>query len=470
MMFDQYLKAAPYMRVMLNIGCLFDIPTGKYVLGKHGESILNGGLSHLTGVVGRGNTFKSTIMHYMALVCLARYRRSALSVYDTEQSLTVMRLYQLAQYINYIGGVALADEGRLHLSDLTSYLGDKYFDQIKELLAAKKKDVKGNMRTTPFLDKDGETLMRCLYPTLFEVDSFSMFTTAPIATMHDDNSIGESGMNTDNMRDALIKNQMLMQLPELTASSGAWMLLSAHVGDGIPLNPKAPPPKKLAFLKGDAKFKNVPEKFTFLVNNCWFCMSTKVLQADDKSAEFPANPGDTVKGDTDLQAITVSNLRAKSGPTGFQFELIVSQREGLLVTLTELNFLKTMGRYGLGGNVQTYFLELYPDVALSRTKLRAKFREDAKLRRAMEITSEMCQMENLWHDLEPGLLCTPKQLYDDLKAKGYDWDVLLQTRGYWIFEEDADITPEKFCSTMDLLRMRQGLYHPYWMEPLAKAA
>ena len=72
----------------------------------------------------------------------------------------------------------------------------------------------------------------------------------------------------------------------------------------------------------------------------------------------------------------------------------------------------------------------------------------------------MCQMENLWHDMDPTLICTPKQLYDDIKAKGYDWDILLNTRGFWTFDNDSQ--PTNFLSTMDLLRMRVGLYHPYW--------
>jgi len=54
-------------KVLINIGSLMDIPTGSYVTGAKGESILNGGLGMITGVIGAGNNFKSTIMHYMML-------------------------------------------------------------------------------------------------------------------------------------------------------------------------------------------------------------------------------------------------------------------------------------------------------------------------------------------------------------------------------------------------------------------
>ena len=81
----------------------------------------------------------------------------------------------------------------------------------------------------------------------------------------------------------------------------------------------------------------------------------------------------------------------------------------------------------------------------------------------MEITNEMCWINNIWKDLPEGLMCTPKELYEDLKAKGYDWNTLLEnTRGYWTFDNDNQ--PLQFLSTMDLLNMRAGTYHPYWME------
>ncbi len=78
-------------------------------------------------------------------------------------------------------------------------------------------------------------------------------------------------------------------------------------------------------------------------------------------------------------------------------------------------------------------------------------------------------MHNLWRQEvyeNPQLYCTPQELYDDLKAKGFDWDVLLNTRGYWTYLDDPNPLP--FLSTMDLLRMRTGEYFPYWMDEKTK--
>jgi hypothetical protein len=57
----------PVVKIMINIGALFDISTGTYLEGRNGEYILNGGLAALTGIVGIGNNFKSTLEHFMTL-------------------------------------------------------------------------------------------------------------------------------------------------------------------------------------------------------------------------------------------------------------------------------------------------------------------------------------------------------------------------------------------------------------------
>lgn len=462
MSFDKFFQAAPKIRPLLNLGCLMDIPTGKYHIGKHGESILNGGLSYVTGIGGRGNSFKSAIAHYMMLCIISRYVRAAGQFHDTETSLTIMRLLQLAMSHPNIMGVDLEAEGRIHLSDNTVMSGNEWFAKLKEFGEEKQKNAKDWLATTPFVDEKTGQLIKALYPTLSELDSLSMLQTDSVEAIYDKNQIGESGANTDALRGSAAKSQMLMQMPTLTGKSAIHCIMTAHVGDDIPLDPYAPNVKKLTFLKGKAKFKHVPEKFTFLTNNLWYVLGVQVLQnKGTKAPEFPRDPSDNMEGDTDLQIIQLQNLRAKSGPTGMPFELIVSQSEGVLASLSEFWYIKSFDRFGLGGNDRNYFLELVPDINLSRTTIRGKINEHAKLRRALEISSEMCQMKNLWDDPD-GLFCSPKELYDDLKALGYDWDVLLNTRGYWVFEEDAE-QALPFLSTMDLLRMRKGLYHPWWL-------
>lgn len=471
MSFANRFKSAPAIRPFLNLGCLFDIPTGSYKTGKHGESILNGGLAPITGIGGRGNTYKSTIAHFMTLRTLDRHGLAEAVVNDTEESLELDRLYHLCRWMPHIGGVPLQDEGRLMLTAKTVMSGNKFFDEFRDYMKERKKDPKTHQKLTPFIDKEGKNIP-AFVPVVSEVDSFSQMDIEALDKLYDAHEVGESGLNVEALKSAAAKSQMMMQLPGVTGMGGGYMILTAHVGDEHQLDPYAPPKKKLAFFKGSVKFKRVPENFTFLTNNCWYSISASVmLNQATKTPEFPRNKEDDMKGDTDLMRITVQNLRAKSGPTGLPMEIIASQRDGIHVGLTELNYLKDKDNktdgyekvgWGLGGHDKSYFVELYPDVNLQRTTVRGKIDGDPLLQRALEITSEMCQMGNLWHHLPEGLLCTPKALRDDLEAKGYDWNLLLNTRGYWKFEEDVTPTTLPFLSTMDLLRMRQGSYHPWW--------
>lgn len=463
MSFAKSFTAAPEILPFLNLGCGFDIPTGSYMIGKHGESLLNGGLSYLTGIAGGGNKFKSTILWYMLLTVLDRYQGSEGVAYDTEMSLAIKRLYQLAASMENIGGVALGQEGRLTVTSAVEYSGNKFYELFKEIATNREQNPKEYMRTSPFLDHNGNNL-RFFTPNVTGVDSLSNFSADATIKMQNDNEIGDSGRNTEAMRASLIKTQLLMEMPRVTAATGNYVLFSAHVGEGIQMDPYAPNAKKLQHLAQNYKFKNVPEKFTFLMNNCWYADKAEtMINQTTKAPEFPRNSDDDMKGDTDLNRIYLKNLRAKSGPTGMPMELIVSQSEGLLPGLTALNHLKSF-KFGMGGHDRSYFNELLPDVALSRTTVRGKLDQNYKLRRAMEISMELCQIYNMWHDYDQKLVVAPAELFATLKEKGYNWDQLLETRGYWTFDNDSKDHKRPFLSTQDLLKMRVGDYHPYWMK------
>lgn len=455
---DDFFEQAPRLRPFFNLGCLFDIPTGRYFEGKNGEMVLNGGLAHFTGIAGRGNMGKSLIAHFMILRIMSRYLARA-NFYDTETSMTLARLYQLAMQFANLAERDLAEEKQLILTDSVQMSGNKWFDKFRDLSNMKRKEAKSLKRTTPFIDNKGDFITTIL-PHLFEVDSLSMFITDSVEGIYEKNEIGDAAANTDALRSAAAKTQMLMQLPNLTAGANNLLIATAHVGDKHQLDPYAPDPKKLAFLKGKNVFKNVPEKFTFLTNNLWYCNSVSVLQNQStKAPEFPADADDNLKGDTDLNLLLLQNLRAKAGPTGMPFEVIYSQREGLLVGLSEFNYCKFF-KYGIGGHDRAYFMDLYPDVTMQRTTVRGKIKEDPKLQRAMEISSELCQMENLGFIQARGLLMEPAELHAKLKEKGYNMDQILSTRGWWDFEENQN--PLDFCSTLDLLRMAKGEYKPKW--------
>jgi len=469
MLIKTKFEQAPSIKPMFNIGCLMDIPTGYYVQGRHGESLLVGGLGMLTGVVGIGNSFKSTIMHYMVLSAINKIlpvHETSLTTYDTEINIHEERLKKFAERFENISSRDIFNSGVWTISDKTNYYANKWYEVLKDFLKEKRSHSKEYMLVSPFLDRDGITLIKMLLPTFSEIDSFSEFETEDIAKIQDDNELGDSGGLTIHMRQGLSKTRFLMDIPTLAGQSNHFFLLSAHIGKEMQIasGPFAPPPaKKLQTLKHGDKIKGVTDKFFFLMSNCWQSFNTSILiNQNTKGPEYPISSNEQQSGDNDLNVVSLRQLRSKSGPSGITLDIIVSQIEGVLPTLTEFHYIKSMDRFGIGGTLQNFNLDLYPEVKLTRPTVRSKIDSDPLLRRAINITSELCQIKNIWKNTDSSLICTPAELYNDLKNQGYDWNTLLNTRGYWMFNNDEQ--PVHYLSTMDLLNMRAGKYKPYWLK------
>lgn len=470
---DNYFKSAPRIRPLLNIGCLFDIFTGRFQFGKNGESILNGGFGHVTAVGGQGNSFKSVLLHYFVLQALNRYARTMAQVYDTEGSISQARLAGLSVHLENIADVDLVDQGRLQVTDSPTMKADVWYRAFRNYTDNKlKKEHRTQWTlTSPFWDDKEGQYIKTLVPTLCEIDSLSMATTSGVQTIFDEKDIGSSDMNTESLRSSRDKSQMLMDMADSTIATNTFVAMSAHVGPQHQLDPRSPPTKQLLFLKQKVAFKHVPQKFTFTTNILWYVTATEVMKNEStKSVEFPRYKDDDLKGDTDLQKLTIMALRNKYGASGIPFEVILSQDEGVMEGLTFFNYIRSFNRFGLGGNLQNYFLELLPSINLSRTTIRGKIDDSYRLRRALEVTAQLCQMVNHWED-STGVFLSPKEIYDSLTAQGYDVGQLLErTRGYWIYQEDENSNPYFYLSTMDILRMchkdndGRPLYTPYWLD------
>lgn len=468
------------VKLLLNIGACLDVPTGFYIKGVNGQNILLGGLGAITAVVGRGNRFKSTILHYMMLSAMDRLYatvETSASTYDTEINIHEHALNRFINRFEQLSKRNILDEGIWAITDKTIYHGNQWHERMKEYLRVKRSHDKELQVTIPFFDRDNITPLKTTVPTFAEIDSFSEFETEDVAKMQDENELGESGGNTIHMRQGLAKTRFLMEAPVLFNGHNHFLLITAHMDDAIEVSagPYAPKPvKKLQHLKQGDKIKGVTGKFFFLMNNCWAAISAVPLtNQTTKGPEYPRNANDNIAGDVDLYEVTLVQLRGKSGPTGFNLTLVVSQSEGVLPSLTEFHAIKSFkdrqfDRFGISGSLQNYNLDLLPEVKLSRTTIRGKIETDPQLRRALTITSELCQMYQFHRDLSD-VLVTPQELYDDLKQQGYDWNVLLDTRSWWTVNDDQHPTP--FLSTLDLCMMHSknkhhpNAYFPYWMNP-----
>lgn len=474
----------PEIKPSYNIGALLDIPTGVFLKGRHGEHILNGGLAAVTGVVGIGNNFKSTMMHYMMLQAMARFmwlpeeQRPTAGTYDTEMNVMKSRLAALADNIDGLEDLDVVGNEIWSITDKTLYFANEWYEVYRTYVKEKLKSAKQLELTTPFLDPKTGQLMPMLIPSFFEIDSFTEFESENVAEMQETNELGSSKANTLFMKQGMDKTRFLSDIPKHVHGANTPLLLSAHIGKMIGMDPHAAPIKKTQFLKNGDVTKGTSDKFWFLILNGWQATNAAPYINDTtKGAEYPSSSDEVFKGDTDLMIVNLLNLRSKVGPSGFILQLLISQKEGVLNSLSEFHYCKLNNRHGLGGNDRNYYLELMPEVALSRTTVRGKLHtrqsdpekelQRRRLRRAMNITSEMCQMTySSQYKEHLAYMCTPLELYEKLKAKGYDWNVLLDTRGWWTANNDDHPIP--FLSTKDLLLMAQDKYFPYWMDEKTK--
>lgn len=445
-----------------------DIPTGQYVKGLKGENILNGGLGVLTAIAGHPNRYKSTIGHYMILSAASKIADSGYTPYintlDTEMNIHTGRLTYFSHRFDQFKNMDIIENGIWSVTDITKHLGNEWFKILRDFLRNEKvKKIKDYTIDSPFITKDGKA-MKVLFPTFGQVDSLSKFVTADIEEIQNKNQIGDSGGNTIHMRAGLAKARLLMELPILCNSSAHYMLVTTHVGqdNNIGGNPYAIPTKKLQHMKQGEKIKGAPDDFFFLTNNLWQAVTSSALvNQGTKGPEYPKHRDDQEEGSGDLNVVTLRLLRNKSGPSGHTINIVLSQREGVLDTLTEFYYIKENDRYGLEGNNINYKLDLYPDVNLTRTTIRNLIDSDSELRRAIKITADLLQIKTLYKEL-PFEIPTPKQLYEKL-SKEFDWKVLLNTRDYWTFNQYTHPVP--FLSTLDIIELYYGIQKaPFWYD------
>ncbi len=458
-------------KLLINIGATLDVPTASFITGARGETIMNGGLSSSTAVAGPGNSFKSTLIHYMMLSAANRMTLSTpvgMHTYDTEINIDLDRLGMLTRRFDYLTeDIVSGEEPSWTIADKNTYSADKWIIMLRDFL--KEKESSKDVEFTAFKDPDGSGVYKHKTPYFAEVDSFSEFESETTMDMLANSTKDDGSTNTLFMRQGLFKTKFLSELPGMTAKSNTYMFLTAHIGESIDMGgmyaPK--PTKKLQYIKAGDKLKGVSSKFFFLTSSAWMANTASVLK--NQSTKLPEYPiGDDSKVETDLNLVSITQLRSKHGASGYSLSIVISQVEGVLPSLTEFHHIKSNNRYGLSGSLTSYSLDLLPDVKLSRTTVRRKIDNDVKLRRVLNITSEMLQIEK-FHPIvrEMQLLCTPKELYEDIKALGYDWDTLLDTRGWWTIDQyNVDVN---FLSTMDLLKMRKKKYIPYWLSKEDKA-
>lgn len=491
-MFNE-IPIAEYVVPQMCVGGTFDIPTGKYFEGEHGEMILNAGLGGVNSVTGPENSFKTGLS--LGMLFTAQSRHTGLDpndidpsqypgirslIYDSENSCTYGRIEDIVSEYDYLSELDFSDDESRRLITLTpgsKIWIDHYFDALKKFAKQRAEEYtkKSGLLTTPFLDQD--KLIQAASPMIVLIDTLTEAKASSISEKITENSlVGATETNMLYMRDAAAKTQMISQMPYVSSQGGVlnniMFMMTAHTAPKPELDPYAPKEQRLSFSRKGATTKGTSKKFSFInINLLEIFQATPLFNSSsDRTAKYPLNEADKTDGTTDLMLITAVNTRNKNGPSGTVFNFVFSQSRGWQPTLTEFFLCKETYKskdspvgFGFSGNNTWYTLDLYPDQKVSRSTVRGIIDENPRWCRAMEITSEIGQLKRHNKIPEKYTNIEPSDLYTKLKDDGYDWDVLLDTRGWWTYREFEKFN-KPYLSTYDLLRMYAGEYHPYWME------
>lgn len=473
-----YGGQAPKVRIKLNTGTLLDLASGSCVKGRHGEYITNGGVPNITGVVARPNQFKTALLTDIIANAHHLYGGKIIT-YDSDASQESNRFNHLYNQSTNTDIDLIASE-ELQIIDNTVVHGEG-FHHISRSEIKRIGMMKENSFVTPFMGTDDKPITMKM-PQFVAIDTMTALPIDTISDKQEKFEAGDSKRNTEDMTKGKVKSQIISEMPGIANAYGAKYIMTAQLRDIIQMDPNTPPKKKLATLRADINIAGVPAVFYEQTNQLWCILSTSPLLNDSGEPDYPSQKMGMKLGankktskDRDLMEIELSALRGKSNMSGVPIYLVGTQTDGINNHLSRWHYLRryndetTKNPYGTEGTNRAYFLSIYPDVKFSRTTISDTIDDDPKLRRALEITSDLHQLLYSVRSFPRELLCDPKTLYEDLIALGYDWDkILTETRGVWLFG-DGDLkqmsAADKWpLTTADLLNIRAGGYVPYWLD------
>lgn len=444
----------------LHIPARFAAATAILVTGKKGEKILAGGLPGLSGLVGGPNNFKTTTGIFLEGAALNTVNASVEAwgeTHDSESTLVPDRLTTLTSGFKYLPADTFDPD--MPLWELTSngtLYGDEWLTHIKEKSNEKVK----NKRFTEYTFNGKKEII----PTVTLLDSLSKLESEKSVNLLLNSDKDNSDTNMYYMGKGLFKDKALSMMPRLVSTTKNYIIVTAHIGDkkDISASKFSIPEKKIQHLKSDKKVRGVPDSFYELPHVIYQAMNGRsYFNQTTKLPEFPRSEGETLKDD--LNVVKIRVLRNKLGPTGFEWNLILSQTEGVQIPLTDLVYLRDNSKYGLDGSDRSYYLDIYPDVKLSRTTFRGIAANDPLLQRALELTADLHQYKTVKPEFLGGNYMEPKELFKKINDLGYDWKELLSTRGWWTTDQYSSKLPP-YMSIVDLLEIANGVKKPYFIK------
>jgi hypothetical protein len=418
--------------VLFNTGTMFDLMAGSYTIGSDGNFYLNGGLgTYITGLHGRGNTYKSTFTDSLIVGMLRNYKDIQCFCMDTENSKDKKRIMS---FMN--SGLANVEDlsNRFHLKSGPEWTINAVWEFVKQICDLKEKNKKDLMVKTKFLDYKGNAISMWT-PTILWIDSFSQLKSDAEKDILDKRDFENAKNKTLYMDDGNKKTMLLAALNKMCSTYGIIIVTTAHTGDNFSMDSFAPPSKELLYQKQNDKIKNVGSKFTTLTHLLAQVQSCRTCVDSNKKPLYCS--GQTSNNDLNELSIIIS--RNKVGASGLAVPFIVSQEYGLLNEVSYLHFLRTYDYEGLTGGASkaNNSCSWLPDVTFTRNNVREKFSADYKLCRAIELVARYRYIQLSWNltKLPIDFTRSPEEVFDLLNKQSIKMDDILNTTSNWSYQK-----------------------------------
>lgn len=457
-------KYRPY----INTGGPLDVMNGKFIPGTSGQYILSGGLGLTTATIATANRFKSTFNNSCAINAMARWPDAEFHNYDSEiATIDKVRLANMSDlYLDdpekrktHIEDLV----GRINIFDPTTGPGenlDCWFDYVKEKIRDTKiQNSKSWEVETEILDPDTGKPYRMLLPTFMGIDSWTQASSKQQNVRNEEFTAETetSKQRTYFMEDGLKKTQLMNTLPGICAKGGIYTVITGHLGRKFSIDGK-PTSKDMMYMTQDETTKAMGPKFEFLMSSIIKIANTAALtsQADRRESEYPSTDGH-ISG-IELQELSAILVRCKNAPSGAQWQMVSSQRNGIMAGLSYYNHLRNNKYFGLGSPNKVRN-PLLGDLNIGRTKI-FDLSSEYKTRRALELTYQLYTIQSTWTLMGQPVDYTLslEQFVEKLNGSSIAVDDILNTRGWWTYT-DAKVDRD-FLSLPDALNIIAGKYKP----------
>ena len=409
----------------INTGTIFDMSTGKFRKGIHNSQVLDGGISSCMGICGRAQTYKSGIAGSLLANAMLVHPQADAFIFDSENTISGAERYDDFTPIN-----SPIHERIAFYNSTTTNLSD-FYELIKEIAELKLTHAKDYLVETPFIDVTGKP-HKTWIPTFVLIDSFSRARSNKGDDQFNKNNVDDSAMNTFYLYDGGVKSRLMNDLPTRAAKAGIYVIMTAHVGDKMDLDPYAPSPKQLQYMKNNDRMKNVGSNFEFLTTALLQTNKATVLQDSNKHCLYPS----ASSTDSEINQVDTTLVRCKNNSAGAQIPYVLSQNQGILKDVTNFQTLRNCKNFGMTvkGNNQSFSPILLPEVNITRNNVREIVDNSYRTARAIELTTQLCFIQNFWSTYRmPEYIHTPIEKFAEMLTHNEKMSIdrVLESTGVW---------------------------------------